>query len=100
VDPKTSPVLAGGAASSFHREKKGRSGELDIDYSEETIPPKETVETEEEEEEGEEEKEKEEEDGEEDGEEEGEVSGVKKSAAAHVQQPLVVQAFYYSEIVL
>ncbi len=82
MDPKTSPVLAGGAASSFHREKKGRSGELfDIDYSEEKIPPKETVETEEDE-------------------EEEEDSGVKKSAAAHVQQPLVVQAFYYSEIVL
>jgi hypothetical protein len=80
VDPKTSPVLAGGAASSFHREKKGRSGELfDIDYSEENIPAKETVETEEEEEED---------------------SGVKQSAAAHVQQPLVVQAFYYSGIVL
>ncbi len=94
MDPKTSPVLAGGAASSFHREKKGRSGELfDIDYSEEKIPPKETAETEEEEEEGEEEKEKEEEGEEED-------SGVKQSAAAHVQQPLVVQAFYYSGIVL
>jgi hypothetical protein len=85
VDPKTSPVLDGGAASSFHREKKGRSGELfDIDYSEENIPPKETMETEE--------------DGEEEGEEED--SGVKQSAAAHVQQPLVVQAFYYSGIVL
>jgi hypothetical protein len=82
VDPNTSPVLAGGAASSFHREKKGRSGELfDIDYSEEKIPPKETLETEEEE-------------------EEGEDSGVKQSAAAHVQQPLVVQAFYYSGTVL
>ncbi len=85
MDPNTSPVLAGGAASSFHREKKGRSGELfDIDYSEEKIPPKETAETEE--------------DGEEEGEEED--SGVKQSAAAHVQQPLVVQAFYYSGIVL
>jgi hypothetical protein len=82
VDPKTSPVLAGGAASSFHREKKGQSGELfDIDYSEENIPAKETIETEEEE-----------------GEEED--TGVKQSAAAHVQQPLVVQAFYYSGIVL
>ncbi len=82
MDPNTSPVLAGGAASSFHREKKGRSGELfDIDYSEEKIPPKETLETEEEE-------------------EEGEDSGVKQSAAAHVQQPLVVQAFYYSGTVL
>ncbi len=83
MDPKTSPVLAGGAASSFHREKKGRSGEL-IDYSEEKIPPKETVETEEDEE----------------GEDGEENSGVKQSAAAHVQQPLVVQAFYYSGIVL
>ncbi len=82
MDPKTSPVLAGGAASSFHREKKGQSGELfDIDYSEENIPAKETIETEEEE-----------------GEEED--TGVKQSAAAHVQQPLVVQAFYYSGIVL
>ena len=83
MDPKTSPVLAGGAASSFHREKKGRSGELfDIDYSEEEIPAKETIETEEDEE------------------EEGEDSGVKQSAAAHVQKPLVVQAFYYSGTVL